>query len=299
MDTIKTMRTLVAVVDQGSFTAAAERLDMSTALVSKYVGQLEQRLGTRLLSRTTRAMHMTEAGQAYVERARRLLSEFDELEAAVQERDQVPRGPMVVSAPVSFGELCLAPVLADFLNRYPEVSIEVRLTDRFVNLVEEGIDLAIRIARLDDSTLVARRLSSTRVVVCAAPGYIATHGAPASLEDLSRHPCVIDRNFRSPWQWSFTREGKRIEIDVAGRFVVNGARFARTITLAGSGIARIPAYAIEDDLAKGELTALFTDQEAEPLGIYAVYPQHRFLAAKVRMLIDLLSTRLAASPYAI
>jgi len=292
MDSIQAMRTMLMVVDQGSFTAAAERLDLSTALVSKYVRQLEQQLGARLLNRTTRSMHLTETGQAYVERARQLLAEFDELEAAIQDRQAAPRGTIRLSAPVSFGELCLAPILADYLRQYPEVSIELHLTDRFVNLIEEGVDLAVRIARLEDSSMIARRLSATRVVVCASPDYLTANGAPEAPPDLGRHPCILDRNFRTPSRWPFVQDGALFEVEVSGRFSVNGARCARTIALAGAGIARIPSYAIEADLAEGRLIELFADLAPEELGIYAIYPQHRYLAAKVRMLIDLVGLRL-------
>ena len=295
MDPILAMRSFVAVVDQGSFTAAAERLDLSTALVSKYVRQLEQRLDTRLLHRTTRVLRLTESGRAYLERARQLLAEFDELEAAIQDRPQTPRGRLVISAPVAFGESRLAPILADYLRAYPELSIDLRLSDRYVRLVEEGIDLSVRIGRLDDSSLIARRLASARIIVCAAPDYLERRGVPTAPGDLAGHDCILDRNYRNPARWPFVRDGLEFEVEVAGRMTANGARCVRNLALAGAGIARIPSWAIDEDLEAGRLVALFADLEPEPIGIHAVYPERRYLATGVRLLIEVLAQRLGGA----
>lgn len=286
MDTVAGMKTLIAVVDAGSFTGAAERLGMSTALASKYVGQLEKRLGVRLLHRTTRSLNLTEIGQVYVERCRNLLNDFDELEAAVQDRQSAPRGGLIITAPTTFGEMYLTPALARFMAGYPEITVELRLTDRFVGLAEEGVDLAIRIAELEDSSLIARHLAPARVVACAAPAYLERFGEPARPEDLTDHNCIVDTNFRISGGWPFLIDGKRITISVSGRFSVNSAQAARAMVVAGAGIGLVPTYAIGEDIKNGRIVPLLMSHEALDLSVYAVYLPNRHLTAKVRAFID-------------
>ncbi|WP_455197957.1 LysR family transcriptional regulator, partial [Kaarinaea lacus] len=201
MDLFTSMRTYIAVVSAGSFTGGAERLGISKALASKYIGQLEDHLGVRLLNRTTRRLNLTEVGQGYFQRCQQLLDELDELEASVLEQQDAPRGKLKVAAPSNFGEKNLARAVAEYLKTQPNMSIELVLADRFVNLVEEGFDLAVRIGELADSSLIARRLASMRMVVCAAPEYLKKNNIPADPQELAMHNCLIDTNMRDPDQW--------------------------------------------------------------------------------------------------
>ncbi len=296
MDSITGMRTFITVVRAGSFTAAAQRLNMSTALVSKYVGKLETRLGARLLNRTTRSLTLTEIGTVYYERGQQLIDDFDELEAAVQNRSADAKGKLVISAPITFGDMYLTTAIADFLDQHPALTVDLRLTDRFVSLIDEGIDVAIRIAELEDSALIARRIASTRIVACAAPSYLARHGVPDHPSDLARYHCIIDSNFRNGHLWPFTLEGQRKSIRVDGRFIVNSASAVRQILLRGAGIALTPTYAIGEDIARGDLVVVLEEFEALALGIYAIYLHQRHLAAKVRVFVDAMIERFSPTP---
>ncbi|MEQ8689381.1 MAG: LysR family transcriptional regulator [Pseudomonadales bacterium] len=296
MDTIDGMRTFVAVVKEGSFTSAAKRRDMSTALASKYVSQLEDQLGVRLLNRTTRSLTLTEIGTVYFERCQQLLDDFDELEATVQDRDAAPRGTLIVSAPVTFGEMYLTDAMALFLAQHQEVRIDLRLTDRLVNLVEEGVDVAIRITELADSSLIARRLAPARVVVCASPEYLKRHRVPQRPDDLLEHCCIVDTNFRSGSLWQFIEDGGYKTINVDGRFTVNNAESVRRMLLADVGIGLIPTFAVGPDIREGRLEILLEEYEGSDLGLYAVYAHSRHLAAKVRAFVDFAVGSFGSSP---
>lgn len=286
MDTIEGMRTFVAVVDQGSFSGAAERLAISSALASKYVGQLEKRLDHRLLNRTTRSLSLTEIGAVYLARCRQLLEDFDQLEGALRDKHLRPSGNLVVAAPVSFGDLYTADFAAKFIDAYPQINIELRFSDRFVNLVEEGIDVALRIAHLADSSLVARKLATVRIVACAAPTYLERRGLPTHPSDLERHDCVLDTNFKDAGQWPFQEEGRPLPTKVSGRVRVNSATAVRAMVLSGKGIGLIPSYAIDHDFRDGHLVEVLEAYRPVDLGLYAVYPHNRYLASKVRAIID-------------
>ena len=297
-------RTYATVVATGSFTAAADRLGISKALTSKYVGHLEEHLGVRLLNRTTRRLSVTEAGQAYYQPCQQLLYDLDELEAAVQDQQAAPKGRLRVAAPTTFGELYLTRAVADYLEGRPGVSVELVLADRFVNLIEEGFDLALRIGELEDSSLIARRLAPSRLVVCAAPEYLArAGGAPQHPTELASHDCIIDTNFRAADNWPFAadnwpfQEGQRpFSVKVNGRFAVNNALAVREVLLAGQGIGLCPTYAVGRDLRAGRLQVVLEDFEVLRFGIYAVYPHNRHLAAKVRSFVDFLLDRFGPSP---
>ncbi len=291
MDLLTGMRTYAAVVAAGSFTGAAERLGISKALTSKYVGQLEEHLGVRLLNRTTRRLNVTEVGQAYYQRCRQLLDDMDELEAAVRQQQQVPQGRLLVAAPTTFGERYLTRAVADYLTEQPGVSVELVLADRFVNIVDEGFDLAVRIGRLSDSSLIARRLAAMRVALCASPEYLQRAGVPAHPKDLASHSCVIDTNIQDPERWAFREHGRTFRVEVTGRFQVNNAVAVREMLRAGQGIGRCPFYVVEEDVHAGRLQTLFHDYEAIEYGVYAVYPHNRHLAAKVRTFVDYLVAR--------
>jgi DNA-binding transcriptional LysR family regulator len=286
MDTIEAMRAFAAVAQDGSFTAAAERLGRSTRLVSKHVAQLEARLQTRLFNRTTRSVTLTDVGTAYLERCRPLLVEFDELEAVVLEEQTDLSGPIRLTAPTGFGTIRLIPALNDFLMRQPGIRVEVRLTDVPVALVEEGLDLAIRIGAPQDSSLMARRLAPMPMVVCATATYLDTHGRPQHPRDLADHHCLIDLNQREPYVWRFGPEGDAIAVSVLGRFAVNSPAANAVMVQQGLGIARCPLYQVQAALETGTLERLFQGYETTVSGVYALYPYNRYLTARVRALID-------------
>jgi DNA-binding transcriptional LysR family regulator len=289
MDVIDLMRTFVAVADGGSFTAAAERLGLSRALASKYVAQLEERLGQQLLHRTTRSVALTDDGRAYLEPCRRLLDDFDDLEISASVRSRAPSGRIRLTAPLIIGEIYLADMLAAFIGRYPQVSIDLVLTDRFVNLIDEGFDLAIRAGELDDSSLIARRLAVTRAMVCASPAYIERHGAPQTPQELAGHTCIVDMNMRNGARWPFLVDGRPLRVEVSGPLSVNSATATRRLVLAGRGIGHCPAFVVAEDLASGRLVRLLQPYETGDLAISALLPQSRFPSPRVRLLIDFLA----------
>lgn len=296
MDVLTGMKTYVTVVVAGSFTGAAERLGISKALASKYVGQLEEHLGVRLLNRTTRQLSTTEAGQAYYQRCRQVLDDIDELEAAVKDQQAAPKGKLLVAAPTTFGELYLTRAVADYLDEHPDVSVELVLADRYVNIVDEGFDMAVRIGDLEDSSLIARRLAPARIVTCAAPAYLARAGTPEHPNALASHSCVIDTNFRTANNWPFQVSGRRFSVKVNARFLVNNALSVRETLLAGQGIGLCPTYAVGEDIQAGRLKVVLEPYEVFDYGIYAVYPHNRHLATKVRTFVDFMVRRFGASP---
>lgn len=294
MDILTCIRTYHMIVQSGSLTAAAEQLGLSKALTSKYLGELERHLGIRLLNRTTRRLHITEAGQLYYQKTLRLVSELDELEADIQQHEQIPQGTLKLSAPVNFGELCLAPVLAMFLKAYPQIKVDLTLSDQFVNLLEEGFDLALRIGTLADSSLIARRIASTRMICCASPGYFKDRPLPQAPQDLVEHHCIIDSNRQQPDLWQFQSQQQNYPIRVNGRLRVNSPMAIRSVMLADAGIGISPAFLIHKELEKGELLHILPDYKMDEIGIYVIYPPHRFIPAKVRVFIDFMSLHLTS-----
>ncbi len=286
MDTIQGMKTFAAVATEGSFTGAARRLNMTTKLASKYVGQLEERLGAQLFNRTTRSVVLTDVGRAYLERCKPLLDQFDELEAVVQERQTELSGPIRITAPTGFGSANLVRAIAPFLEANPKVSVDLRLNDRHSSIVEEGFDMAIRIGALRDSSLIARRLSWMRVCVCASPAYLEKHGTPDHPSALSTHNCLINHAHQDPFHWRFKIDGEEVRVPISGHFQADAPRAAAELAAAGIGIAHCPYYSIEPFVDAGKLEILFEDYEALQFGLYAIYPPNRHLTARVRGLID-------------
>lgn len=286
MDKLGSMRAFVAVVEAGGFSEAARRVGVSKALMSKQVAQLEDDLGVRLLHRTTRRVSATSSGQAYFEQCRPLLSELDELDASMHSNTSEPSGELRVTAPMSFAELHLMSAVVEFSRRHPKVRLNLVLSDRFVDLVEERIDVAIRIGELEDSSLVARRIGSTSMLVCASPGYLARHGKPERPEQLAQHACVVDSNHPAGTRWEFGTGESAVTVDVPTRILVNSARAVRELVLADQGIGYLPSFAVSDDIAAGKLKHLFPGLKAEPLGIFALYPHRRHLSAKVRRFVE-------------
>jgi DNA-binding transcriptional LysR family regulator len=295
MDRLDEMAAFAAVADARSFTQGARRLGVSSAQVSKLVARLEDRLGARLLNRTTRDVSLTDTGRAYLERARILLEDFEALEGSV--RDETgPRGLLRVSAPVAFGAKQLDPALLDFAEAYPDVSIEVSYGDRMVNLVDEGFDVGVRIGQLSDSSLIARKLAPVRMVTCASPSYLQAHGTPQSPSDLSAHQAIIDLNMREPQVWNYGAGGECMETRVHGRLRFASPEACLAAAERGFGIARAPDFVAADSLRSGRLSTLLCNFESEMVHVHAVYPHARHLAAKVRVFVDFLAKRFAGEP---
>ncbi|WP_420334188.1 LysR family transcriptional regulator [Roseibium sp.] len=288
MDAITRMRCFIQVVDSNGFSAAAREMGRSKALVSKYVGELEDELGVRLLNRTTRQVSLTEVGEAYYKEAAEILQRIDDLQASVQSSHQEVRGRLRVSAPRSMGDDMLNKPMMQFLAQYPDIRLDLRLEDRFVDLVEEGFDLAIRVTQLEDSSLIARKIAPFRTVVCATADVIKKHGAPKVPADLTARPCIIDTNYRYKQNWAFETNGERLSVSVNGPLEVNSASAAREAALANLGFLRTPLFFVANDVSDGDLIVLLEEYEEPQRGIYAVYPHRRHLSAKVRAFVDFL-----------
>ena len=295
MDRFDEINAFAAVADARSFTQGARRIGVSGAQVSKLVARLENRLGARLLNRTTRDVSLTDTGRAYLERARGLMEDFETLEGSVRDQSG-PRGLLKISAPFSFGASQLTPALLDFALAYPEVSLDVSSTDRMVNLVEEGFDVAVRIGLLADSSVIARKLAAVRLVTCASPGYLASAGVPATPDDLAQHEAIIDTNAHDPMVWSYGGPSDAHEVRVHGRLRFGGADACVSAARRGLGVVRTPAFAAADDLRAGRLTPLLCAWEPSMIYVHAVYPHARHLAAKVRVFVDFLADRYAGEP---
>lgn len=289
------MKAFCAVVTNGSFAAAARHLGISAALCSKYVSQLEQHLSVRLLNRTTRSNSLTQQGAAYYEHCKVLLDELDELEARLRDDHARPAGRLVVTAPLSIGETFLARAMAQFLDKFPDISFDVRLTDRYVNMIEEAVDVAVRVGSLKDSSLIARKLAPVQIVLCASPDYLAKAPPVIRPQDISRHACIIDTNFSGGPVWPFVVDGQKTTISVTGPVKVNSANAARRFALAGHGLMMSPYHIIADDIAAGRLVPLLEQYNAFQSGLYAIYPHHRHLAARVRVFVDFLAEFVARS----
>lgn len=288
----------MAVMETGSFTAAAERLGTGSSQASKLVSRLESELGVRLLSRTTRAVSPTEAGQAYFDRLRPLLEELDNLDAAIRDAAHAPRGRLRLTAPLTFGTMEIAPALNDFATKFPQIELDVGFSDRVVNLVDDGFDLAVRVGRPDDSSMIARKLCEVRIVVIASPAYLERHGEPQTPEELARCECIIDSNFREPNRWPFRDgEGHTVSVPVAGRIRYSNAEACLKAAEAGLGLGCVPSFIAGEALRSGRVRRVLTAFETEPYAVHALYPHSRHLAAKVRVLVDFLIERFRDTPH--
>lgn len=297
MDRLSGMAVFVRVVEEESFSAAARLLGLSKSSVSKQVAALEDRLGARLLNRTTRRLALTDAGTAFFERAVRILADAEEAEAAVSRLSTAPRGVLRVNAPVSFGVQHLGPLLPAFMDANPELSVDLGLNDRFVDLVEEGFDVAVRIGRLPDSSLIARRLAPVRRLLVASPDYVAAHGAPQRPEDLRDHACLLYSYLLRGDTWPLTGpDGRTVEVLVTGRLRANNGDVLRSALLGGMGVAYTPSFLVGADLAEGRLVRVLPQWEDTTAAVYAVHPHARLLAPKVRAFVDFLADRFAGAP---
>ena len=295
---LELMQVFAAVVEADSFTLAADRLKLSKAAVSRHVSQLESRLGVRLLNRTTRRLSLTEAGRVFYEGCQRLLQEARAAEAAVTALAINPGGLLRLAAPMTFGVQHLARELADFIGACPEMKLELVLSDRSVDLVEEGFDAALRIGTLADSALVARRLAPLRRLVCAAPAYLKRRGLPTRPEALAAHDCLIYSYQGTGRVWHFRHaQGQEKRVTITGRVEANNGEALLAFAVAGQGIAFTPTFAVAPALRDGSLVPLLPDwQDAADAGIHLVYPARRHLSPKVRALIDFLAPRWGEEP---
>jgi DNA-binding transcriptional LysR family regulator len=286
------LRIYVATVDERSFTAAADKLQLSKQFVSRRVMALESDLGVRLLVRNTRKLAVTDLGREFYERAKRILAEVADAEQAMSSQRADPRGLLRVSAPMSFGTAHLSPLVADFMRANHEVRVDVELSDRMVDLIGEGFDMAIRIGTLADSTLIAQTLADIRMCVCCSPGYAAARRLPALPDDLTRHPCLLYGQ-ESRTGWEFVVDGTRRTVDVHGPLRANNGEVIRDAAIAGLGIALLPQFIVSPALADGRLIELLDTFASPPLTLYAVYPQHREGATTVRAFVQFLRQRFA------
>lgn len=297
MDRIDAMRAFITVVDEGGFTRAAEHLEMSPQLVSKYVAQLEQHLGVRLLNRTTRRLHLTEAGTRYYPRAQQVLTDIDDMEHQLGDLQTQARGLLRISAPVSFATRHLAPLLSDFQRAHPAVGIDLQLNDRKVDIVEEGFDIALRIGHLKSSSLIAKRIAPVRVVMCASPEYLRRHGTPRHPEDLKTHrylrySYMEQQAGESIFRWLPDRDPHR-----GGDLVSNNGDVLVESAMAGAGIALQPTFIAGAAIQAGTLRVVLPEHEPKPMSLYAVYAHRQLLASKVRCFVDFMEGYFGDPPF--
>lgn len=290
MDKIDRMRAFALVAKNASFTDAARRMGRSARLVSKYVADLEESLGVQLLNRTTRSVSLTDVGATYLAMCEPLLDGFDELEETVRHQQMSLRGVVHISAPTGFGSTRLAPSLAEFAARHPEVEIDLRLSDRRVSIIEEGLDIAVRIGPMRDSSLKVRQLGPMPLVVCASPAYLERIGTPSHPRALATHECILDGNMSEPTIWRFDMDGTDLAVQVNGRLRADAPAASARLAAAGVAVARCPAYTVSDALRSGELVELFAKNRVAPYVVAALFPQNRRLTTRVRALIDHLAS---------
>ncbi|HEX7053372.1 MAG TPA: LysR family transcriptional regulator [Burkholderiales bacterium] len=296
MDRFAAIQVFAQVVESGSFARAAERLGLSTSAASRHVAELEAHLQTRLLNRTTRKVSLTESGRAFYERSVQLLADLAEAEQEASSAAVEPRGTIRLTTSVNFGVRHVAPAIADFLRSHPGVRFDVSLSDRIVDLVEEGFDLAVRIGSPGPDNLVARKLGETRLVPCASPGYLAERGAPAVPEDLARHNCFTYEYVSPRNVWRFRdRDGAERSVRVSGSLHSNNGDLLAEAAARGAGIVLGPAFIVGPDVRAGRLVPLLQEYELPPVPIYAVYPSRKHLSAKVRRFVEFLVERFADS----
>ena len=296
MDLLGPMQTFVRVVEAGSFTAVAAQLHTTQPTISRQVAALEEHLGARLLTRTTRQLTLTDDGRSFYERAKLALEAIGEAENAVGRRRTKPSGLLRLTTPVVFGRLHVVPRLPAFLARYPEVSVDLAMSDTFTDLAEQGIDMAIRVGEITDPGLIARRIGVVRRVTVASPAYLKRHKAPRAPADLIHHRCFVYTRLATCNRWQFEGAAGPITVEVKGRYRADNSEAVREGVLAGLGIAVIPAFAFTSEIADGRVQVLLTEHEPKRLPMHAVYPSRRFVPLKVRALIDFLAHEFEIDP---
>lgn len=294
MDLFVSMRMYVAVVDGGSFAAAADKLDISRAMVSKQIQKLEEHLGTRLMNRTTRRLSLTETGREFYERSIQIMGDVEEAEQIAGQMTRRPQGVLRVTIPLSYGQHRLAAIIGDYTQAYPQVQLDISLSDRKVDLIEDGLDLAIRIGAMPQSDLIARKLAGVRSIVCAAPAYLARHGAPQTPADLARHACLGYTLTGTGADWRLEGPDGAVIVPISGPIRADNGDIIRLAALSGAGILFQPHFIVDDDIETGRLVRILPDWQSAELGVYAVYPSRKHLSAKVRTFVDFLVAALEA-----
>jgi DNA-binding transcriptional LysR family regulator len=293
MDLLSSMKVFAAVVEAGSFAGAADKLETSRAMTSKQVQKLEEHLGTRLLNRTTRKLSLTETGREFYERCVQILTDVAEAEQVAGQMTSTPRGVLKLTMPLSFGQHRLAGIVGEYAQAYPQVRLDISLSDRKVDIVEEGFDLAIRIGTLPQSDLIARKIGGVRSLVCASPGYLAKHGSPVKPADLTKHTCLGYTLTGNSGEWRLEGPGGELLVPVTGPIRADNGDMLRLAALSGAGVVFQPRFIVADDLAAGRLVRILPEWQSGELGVHAVYPSRRHLSAKVRTLIEFVAERLA------
>ncbi|MDE1194670.1 LysR family transcriptional regulator [Pseudomonas sp. Bc-h] len=296
MDRFQEMQVFIAVCEERSFATAARRLNMSAPSVTRAVAALEKRIGTLLLSRTTRSVHLSEAGQRYLTDCRRILSEIEEAEDSAGGSNAAPVGHLTITASLLFGELFVMPLVVGYLERYSGVSINALLVDRVTHMVEEGIDVAVRIGHLLDSTQHGVKVGEVRRVVCASPAYLAAHGRPQRPDELSQHRVIVSAASALVRRWEFSDEGKPVDIELKSRLTVSANQAAITAASMGWGVTRVLSYQVASRVASGELEILLEDFEQPPLPVHVCYQADRKVSAKVRTFVDYCVERMMQDP---
>ena len=298
MDRFLALTAFAKVVETGSFARAAQRLNTSVSSVSRHVSELEAHLNARLLNRTTRRLSLTESGRAFHERCVQLLADLEEAEESAGAATIRPRGTLRLTSSITFGARHLAPAIAAFITRYPEMRFDIELSDRAVDLVDEGFDVAVRIGPIGSQNLVGRKVGETRLVCCAAPSYLARHGEPATPEDLAAHACLTYEYSSLGNVWPFRdRAGRERNVRVAGPVHANNGRFLEALAVEGAGIVYEPDFIVGPDVRAGKLTTILREYAPPPSSIYVVYPSRRHLSAKVRAFTDFLAERFTAADW--
>lgn len=298
MDRFLALTAFAKVVETGSFARAAQRLNTSVSSVSRHVSELEAHLNARLLNRTTRRLSLTESGRAFHERCVQLLADLEEAEESAGAATIRPRGTLRLTSSITFGARHLAPAIAAFITRYPEMRFDIELSDRAVDLVDEGFDVAVRIGPIGSQNLVGRKVGETRLVCCAAPSYLAQHGEPATPEDLAAHACLTYEysSLRNVWPFR-DRAGRERNVRVVGPVHANNGRFLEALAVEGAGIACEPDFIVGPDVRAGKLTTILRDYAPPPASIYVAYPSRRHLSAKVRTFTDFLAERFTTADW--
>jgi DNA-binding transcriptional LysR family regulator len=297
MDKLDAMRAFVKVVQHNSFSEAARELRLSRSAVSKYVNELEKELGVQLLNRTTRTASLTEQGLSYYERSKSILTDIEEAERDLSSKQKAPKGLLRINAPMSFGTLHLSRVVADFMQRYPDLRIQLVLTDQVVDAVQDGFDVTLRIGELPSSSLVARKIVPIKRALCAAPAYLERRGTPKHPNDLKEHDCLAYGYLATGNQWKLTANGIDHWIQVPWSLCTNNAEVLLQVAVAGKGIALLPTFIAGADLQDSRLRTVLSDYQAPPLALYALYPPAKNLSSKIRVFIDFMVERFGGKPY--
>ena len=290
MDTLTRMQAFVDIVDAGGFSAAARKVGRSKALMSKYVRELEDELGILLLNRTTRQFSLTESGQVFHASAIEILQKVNDLQDKVREAGNGQKGRLKISAPRSFTDLEIGLPIVEFASAFPDITLDIDLDDAMVDMVEDGFDVAIRVSRLSDSSLIAKKLAEFKLVVCASPDFIEQYGTPKQPQDVCEVPCIVDTNMKRRANWLFVdEEGQEYSVPVRGSIEVNSPEVARRAALAGLGLTMAPEFAVEEELRSGKLVSVLEEHVPTGAGIYVVYPHRRHVPGKVRAFVDFLT----------